>query len=241
MEKTGQNTRRMADLPHVLIVDDDDRIRELVSRFLGENGFVTAAAASAAEAREALRYLLFDALVVDIMMPGETGLDFIRTLRGDGRAIPALLLTALGETEDRITGFESGADDYLPKPFEPRELVVRLQSLLRRGGRSAGRAADKPFTIGRWTYDPDHKELTAGGETVKLTAVEANLLEGLARRAGEVVSREDLALLTGIEANERTIDVQVTRLRRKLEDDSKNPRWLQTVRGKGYLLRTGEA
>jgi two-component system phosphate regulon response regulator OmpR len=238
MEKTGASAKRTADLPHILIVDDDDRIRGLVSRFLTENGFVTCAAASAAEAREALRFLLFDAMVVDIMMPGETGLEFIRALRGEGRTIPALLLTALGETEDRITGFESGADDYLPKPFEPRELVARLHALLRRGGRPAA-VTGRKLTIGKWTYDPDHKELVAEDETVKLTSVEANLLEGLAKRAGEVVSRDDLALLTGVESGERTIDVQVTRLRRKLEGDSKNPRYLQTVRGKGYLLRVG--
>jgi two-component system phosphate regulon response regulator OmpR len=239
MEKTGATASNMADLPHILIVDDDDRIRELVSRFLMENGFVTCLAASAAEAREALHYLLFDAMVVDIMMPGETGLELIKSLRAGGHNIPAILLTALGETEDRLTGFESGADDYLPKPFEPRELVARLQSLLRRGGRGTARSADKSFTVGKWTYDPVHKELNADGETVKLTSVEANLLEGLAKCAGEVVSREDLAMLTGADANERTIDVQVTRLRRKLEGDSKNPRYLQTVRGKGYLLRVG--
>ena len=169
-------------------------------------------------------------------MPGETGLEFTQGLRESGQDIPVLLLTALGETEDRISGFESGADDYLPKPFEPRELVLRLESSLKR--RCIGYSADmQGLVIGLWRYDPEQGELVSEDKTQKLTAVEVNLLEALGSRAGEVVSRDDLAKMCEMDAGERTIDVQVTRLRRKIEADTKNPRYLQTVRGKGYLLR----
>jgi len=229
---------KVESLPHVLIVDDDDRIRQLVSRYLRENGFVASTAADAAQAKETLGVLEFDALVVDIMMPGQNGLDFTKELRKKSD-IPVLLLTALGESADRIAGLETGADDYLPKPFEPKELVLRLQSILRR--RPRVEATPQAFRVGRWYYDPAHKELTAGDETVRLTTVEDNLLCALASRSGEVISREELAALCDMDAGERTIDVQVTRLRRKIEDDPKKPRNLQTVRGKGYLLRVEDA
>ena len=223
-----------ADLPHVLIVDDDERIRALVSRFLAERGFLASTAASAAQASDILKSFSYDALVLDIMMPGETGLAFTSRLRREGCDLPVLLLTALGETEDRIAGFETGADDYLPKPFEPRELVLRLQSLLKRKPK---KMESRSFRIGAWVYDPDHCLLTSDMETVRLTSVEDRLLRALAGNQGEAVSREDLAALCEVDAGERTIDVQVTRLRRKLEQDTKNPLYLQTVRGKGYLLR----
>ncbi len=223
------------DLPHILVVDDDERIRSLVSRFLTENGFVAATAKDAAEARAILERFEFDALVLDIMMPGESGLDFIKSFRSI-QDIPVLLLTALGEAQDRINGLESGADDYLSKPFEPRELVLRLQSLLRRRPRKVGDI--RGFTVGSWRYDPEANALEAGPDSERLTAVEGNLLRALASRTGSIVGREELARLCGMDAaGERTIDVQVTRLRRKLEDDPKRPRLLQTVRGKGYVLR----
>jgi two-component system phosphate regulon response regulator OmpR len=222
-------------LPHVLVVDDDERIRALVSKFLNENGFLAITAASAAEARAILQRFAFDALVVDIMMPGESGLDFTRSLRA-GNDMPVLLLTALGEGPDRIAGLETGADDYLTKPFEPRELVLRLQAILRR--RPPKLADVAAFVIGRWTYDPQMNVLNAGDEVQRLTAVEGTLLRALASRAGQIVGREELATLCDMDdAGERTIDVQVTRLRRKLEEDSRLPRFLQTVRGKGYVLR----
>ncbi|QQG35710.1 MAG: response regulator [Micavibrio aeruginosavorus] len=221
------------ELPHILIVDDDERIRSLLLRYLQENGFLVVAAASAAEADEILARFLFDALVVDIMMPGETGLSFTRRFK-DEHDTPVLLLTALGETDDKISGFENGADDYLSKPFEPRELVLRLQAILRRRPKPRGL---KTFRVGRWLYDESVNELQDGQETIRLTTVEANLLRALASRAGEVISREDLAALCDLDAGERTIDVQVTRLRRKLEDDVKRPRCLKTVRGRGYMLR----
>ncbi len=221
------------ELPHILIVDDDERIRQLLMRYLQEHGFLAVAASSAKEADEILARFVFDALVVDIMMPGETGLSFTKRFK-EKNDLPVLMLTALGETEDKITGFENGADDYLSKPFEPRELVMRLQAILRRRPKPE---VLKNFRVGRWVYDESVNELKDGEESQRLTTVEGNLLRALASRAGEVISREDLAGLCDLDAGERTIDVQVTRLRRKIEDDVKRPRCLQTVRGRGYMLR----
>lgn len=218
--------------PHILVVDDDERIRDLVSRYLWEHDFVTMEAADAVQARDMLARFSFDAMVLDVMMPGETGLELTKSLQVD---IPVLLLTALGEAEDRITGLEAGADDYLPKPFEPRELVLRLNAILRRTAKP--QETLQPFKIGRWRFDPQRVELSDGGEVLPLTTMEQNLIRALAGRPGEPISREELADICGIEAGERTIDVQVTRLRRKIEENTKNPRYLQTVRGKGYLLR----
>lgn len=233
MKQPAQQTTDHASRPHVLVVDDDARICDLVSRYLKDHGFVAMTAKDAAEARALLKSFEFDVLVVDVMMPGETGLEFTNDLRRT-RAIPVLLLTALGEAQDRISGLESGADDYLAKPFEPKELVLRLQSILRR---SPIKNAARPFKIGRWVFDPEHEELRDGAKTQKLTTAEANLLRALARRPREVISREELAQKCGLESGERTIDVQVTRLRRKIEEDTRMPRHLLTVRGKGYMLR----
>lgn len=224
-------------LPHILVVDDDDRIRSLVSRYLNEHGFLSFTAASADEARDILKIGIFDALVVDVMMPGQNGRDFTKEFRANSD-VPVMLLTAMGEIEDRVAGLQTGADDYLTKPFDPRELVLRLQAILRR--RPSERAASKTYRIGRWSYDPQVPELVDGAEAVRLTDVEVNLLKALLRLPDTILSREELADLCGIDAGERTIDVQVTRLRRKLEEDSKVPRYLQTVRGKGYLLRVEE-
>ena len=176
----------------------------------------------------------FDALVVDVMMPVQDGFAFTRDLRKTNQ-VPVLLLTALGEAQDRITGLESGADDYLAKPFEPRELILRLQAILKRTQKKI--IEDTSFRIGEWIFDPKYEEIKRGVELVRLTSVESNLLRALTERAGEVMSREELSDLCGFDAGERTIDVQVTRLRRKIEENTKMPRFLQTVRGKGYLLR----
>lgn len=224
-------------MPHVLIVDDDDRIRTLVSRYLTKNGFVTAEADCAASARAMLERFEFDVMVVDVMMPGETGLELTAWLRGR-YDFPILLLTALGEATDRIAGFEQGADDYLPKPFEPRELVLRLHALLRR--RPKQPEVIQRFSVGNWKYDHELGEIEdrVTGDKIRLTNVEVRLLTALAAKSGEAVSREDLARMCGLEAGERTIDVQVTRLRRKLGEDSRAPKYLQTARGKGYTLRT---
>lgn len=223
------------DLPHILVIDDDERIRLLLSRYLFDNGFLPLTAESASEARDILRRFSVDALVVDIMMPGESGIDLTKTIR-ETSDIPVLLLTALGEIDDRIAGLQSGADDYLTKPFEPLELVLRLQAILRR--RPKPQKIAETFTIGRWTYDHEINALVDGGEIQRLTAVEGTLLRALASRPGVIVGREDLARLCDMDAaGERTIDVQVTRLRRKMEEDTKMPRLLQTVRGRGYVLR----
>lgn len=232
-----QNRQDVQGLPHILVVDDDDRIRSLVSRYLNEHGFLSFTAADAAQAKEILEVGVFDALVLDVMMPGQDGRSLTKELRAKSD-IPVLLLTAMTEIDDRVGGFEAGADDYLSKPFDPRELVMRLQAILRR--RPVEKATSKTYRIGRWMYDPQVPELVDGDEAVRLTDVEANLLKVLIRKPDTLLSREDLAELCGIDAGERTIDVQVTRLRRKLEEDSKVPRYLQTVRGKGYLLRAEE-
>lgn len=223
--------------PHVLVIDDDRRIRDLLSRYLDEHGFIVLNAGDAAEAKALLKSFEVDVLVVDVMMPGQTGFEFTQEFR-EKRSTPIILLTALGETDDRIEGFEAGADDYLPKPFEPRELVLRINAILKRTAKNV--RVDKPFRIGPWVFDPAMEELTSENESVKLTGAEAVLLKALGANGGEVMSREKLAAKCGVDAGERTIDVQVTRLRRKIEEDTKSPRYLQTVRGKGYLLRVEE-
>ena len=234
MMESAEKQQDYAIMPHVLVVDDDKRICDLVTRYLSEQGFIVMSAGDTGEARKILERFEFDVLVVDVMMPGETGFEFTKDLR-ERSDLPVLLLTALGEADDRIEGLEAGADDYLPKPFEPRELVLRLNAILRRT--AVGREEDvKAFRVGRWRFDPERDVLEDGEAQVSLTAMEATLIRALGRYAGEVLSREKLAELCGIEAGERTIDVQVTRLRRKIEDDTKAPRYLQTVRGQGYVL-----
>ncbi len=225
--------------PHILVVDDDTRLRGLLQRFLTENGFMVSQAADAAEARQALVSLEFDLLIVDVMMPGEDGMSLTRGLR-ETKDVPILMLTAMGEADDRITGLETGADDYLTKPFEPRELLLRINAILRRARRpDAGAEAGsgvEVLNLGACVYDMRRDELICNAEPVRLTPAEAALLRELARRPGEILSREDLAAATGAARNLRTVDVQVTRLRKKIESDLRLPRYLQTVRGKGYML-----
>lgn len=222
-----------ASLPHILVVDDDERLRSLLFRYLSENGFLVTTAVDAKDAREKLSVLAFDMLIVDVMMPGEDGLSLTRSLKQDS-AVPVLLLTALGETSERISGLEAGADDYLAKPFEPRELLLRLNAILRRV--EANKKAASFIRLGKWNFDPEKGDLSDGQERVSLTTVESTLLRALSSKAGETVNREDLAEMCGLSANERTIDVQVTRLRKKVEEDPKSPKYIQTVRGKGYVL-----
>lgn len=221
--------------PHVLVVDDDRRLRDLLRRFLADNGFRVTVAGDAREARATVGSFAFDAIVLDVMMPGESGLHLAGDLRKRIET-PILMLTAMGESEDRIAGFEHGADDYLVKPFEPRELVLRLRALLRRAARPVPANGGDELKLGAFRFRLDRLELFRGEERVKLTETEARLLGALARKAGAPMSREELAAETGAEGGERAIDVQVTRLRRKLEDDPRGPRYLQTARGKGYLL-----
>ena len=226
----------------ILVVEDDARLRALLARFLGERGFRVSAAENAAQAREKLRFLQPDLLVLDVMMPGESGLDLTSSLRAENSAIPVLLLTARGAPEDRVAGFEAGADDYLPKPFEARELELRIRSLLRRAASPppAAAAAAGPVQLGALVFDPARAELRGPAGTVRLTGGEAALMAALARKPNEVLSREDIAAALGMDdAGERAIDVQVTRLRRKVEADPREPRFLHTVRGRGYVLKPG--
>lgn len=228
-------------LPHILVVDDDDRIRDLVARYLEEHGFFVSTAENADEAKQILSFASYDALVIDVMMPGQSGMELTEELRASFHLdydVPILLLTAMGETEDKIEGLTKGADDYLTKPFDPRELVLRLQAILKRRPMKH-EEVDKKLHIGNWIFDEDHNELLDddSDRSVKLTDGEANLLKALAKKTGVVMSRDVLSEACGLDADKRTVDVQVTRLRRKLERDSNDPRFLQTVRGKGYILR----
>lgn len=220
--------------PHILVVDDDRRLRQLLSRYLSENGFRVTTASDAGQARARMRGLDFDLLVLDLMMPGENGLEFAHSLRGRS-SVPILMLTAMGEAEDRIKGLERGADDYLPKPFEPRELVLRILRILERA--KPGRVDTRTILFGDCRFDLDRDELTRDGQLVRLTTTETNLLKILAQRAGAPINREALRQASGDTGSDRAIDVQVTRLRRKIEPDPKMPRYLCTVRGKGYVLR----
>jgi two-component system phosphate regulon response regulator OmpR len=221
---------------HILVVDDDKRLRELLRKYLSDNGYLVATAADAAEARSRMAGVSFDLIVLDVMMPGEDGMQLTRSLRADGNRVPVLLLTARGEVDDRIRGLEAGADDYLSKPFEPRELLLRLASILRRTPRDEPAPA-RELRLGAFVWDMERSELRQGGQPVHLTQAERDLLAVLAEVAGQGVGRDELALRTGNSANPRTVDVQVTRLRKKIEDDPRLPRYLQTVRGIGYMLR----
>ncbi|MCQ8241335.1 response regulator [Rhizosaccharibacter radicis] len=229
-----------AEASHVLVVDDDPRLRRLLQRFLSDNGFRISMAGNAAEARRLLESVQPDAVVLDVTMPGETGLSLCHSLREDGHGLPILLLTARGEPEDRIAGLEAGADDYLGKPFEPRELLLRLRALLRRVAPPAPTDNARPVRLGSLEFDPVRGLMKGPQGPVHLTGGEAALLAALARRPNEVLSRELIArTLEMDEAGERAIDVQVTRLRRRIEPDTREPRFLHTVRGRGYVLKPG--
>ncbi|MGO4735429.1 response regulator [Bosea sp. 2KB_26] len=225
--------------PHILVVDDDRRLRDLLARFLGDHGYRVTTAANAAEADSRLVHLVFDAIVLDIMMPGENGFDFARRFRGGSNA-PILMLTARADSADRINGLEIGVDDYLTKPFEPRELILRLGNILKRTiVVDAPQSGSHPDFVrfGPFIYGLARGELRHGEETIRLTEREREILTALAERAGEHVPREQLAA-QGSAANDRTIDVQINRLRRKIERDPADPLYLQTVRGVGYRLVT---
>jgi two-component system phosphate regulon response regulator OmpR len=230
---------------HILVVDDDKRIRALLSRFLIGQGYLVSAAANAQEAMARLRDLTFDLIVLDVMMPGETGTQFAAKLRAREeplRSAPILMLTALTETQNRVEGLEAGVDDYLAKPFDPRELALRIASILRRAkgfGREA--SASRLARFGDFAFDLDRGELLRNGEAVHLTTRERDLLGLLARDGGSIVSRLALARRGGAgqeDAHERSVDVEIARLRRKIESDPGAPRHLQTVRGQGYRLLT---
>ncbi|MFL5279950.1 MAG: response regulator transcription factor [Rhodopila sp.] len=227
---------------HILVVEDDPRLRERLARYLTTEGFRITASGDAADARSKLRAINPDLMVLDVMMPGESGLDLVQSLRIDAKYadLPVLLLTARGAPEDRIAGFEAGADDYLGKPFEPRELVLRIRALLRRATPPPPVEPAGPIRIGPAEFDVERGELRDGDGPIRLTGGEAALLTALARKANEVLSREEIAeALQMDDSGERAVDVQVVRLRRKIEADPKEPRFLHTVRGRGYILKPG--
>lgn len=224
---------------HLLIVDDDERIRTLLQKFLMRNGFLVSTARDAAHARRILSGLVFDLMIFDVMMPGESGVELTRAIR-ETATTPILLLTAKGDIDDRIKGLEAGADDYLAKPFEPKELLLRINAILRRSpSASPTEVTPKVLNLGPVRYDVERAELWQGEDLVKLTGTESQLLKIFSSHVNEPISRsklvEDLGRDKG-QAQERAIDVQITRLRRKIEADPKQPRFLQTVRGAGYML-----
>ena len=227
---------------HILVVDDDERIRGLLQKFLMRNGYLVSIARDAGHARRLMGGLDFDLVVLDVMMPGEDGIAFTRSLRLSS-GLPALLLTGRAEPASRIEGLEAGADDYLVKPFEPRELLLRINAILRRVPQVRADAPPRVLHLGEVRYDIDRGELWRGTDPIRLTATEAQLMRIFAAAAGKPVSRDRLAGETsGAEADgadrgsDRAVDVQITRLRRKIEADPRQPRYLQTVRGEGYLL-----
>ena len=232
-----ENSLNYVSQPHILVVDDDERIRALLVRYLLDHGCMALSAQDAASAQAFLQAAQVDAAILDIMMPGESGLSLAQNLRQAGHDFPIIFLTALGETHERIAGLEAGGDDYLAKPFEPKELLLRLQALLRRSMQPTEPARQAPILLGDLEFDTDQGVLkNAQGALVALTDAERELLIVMARNIGKTLSREEIARQCGI-ASARAIDVQMTRLRRKIETGGTEPRFLQTVRGQGYVLR----
>ncbi len=217
---------------HILVVDDDSRLRTLLRKFLAEQGYLVTTAGNAAEARAKLRSLAYDLLVLDVMMPGESGLDLTESLR-ETSDVPILILTAMGESDHRIAGLERGADDYLAKPFEPRELLLRINNILKRSLPAPSGAV----RFGAFVFDTASGQLLQDNEPVRLTGGESALLKALARSPGRTISRSALARTAEV-GEGRAVDVQITRLRRKIEQNPRDPRYLRTVWGEGYLLWT---
>ncbi len=242
MRHAGVKAEVMTEESLILVVDDDSRLRSLLQRFLADNGFRVTTADSAEQARDRLRFLQPELIVLDVMMPGESGLSLTQSLKAEQPTIPIILLTAAGDPEDRIAGFEAGADDYLPKPFDPRELVLRIRAMLRRAVPVAHaiEIPTGPVQLGPLVFDAARGELRGPAGSIRLTGGEAALLTTMAARAHEVLSRDEIASALGTdESSERAIDVQMTRLRRKIEQDPRDPRFLHTVRGRGYVLKPG--
>ena len=226
--------------PHLLVVDDDERIRSLLQQFLVQDGYLISTAENAEQARILLSGIEFDLIILDVMMPGQDGISFAGELRNLGNNTPILLLTARGETEDRIKGLEAGADDYLPKPFEPKELLLRINAILRRmPDLKEDKMMPKTLDFGNLKYDVARNELWDGEKQVRLTTTESQLMKIFTSALGQPISRADLVTSLGRDvslAQDRAIDVQITRLRRKIEVNPSQPRYLQTVRGAGYML-----
>ena len=225
--------QNLQSLAHILVVDDDDRLRALLKKFLHEQGFMVTVAADADEARRKLAVFTFDLMILDVMMPGQSGLEFLESLRGEV-SMPVLMLSAMGESDDRIRGLELGAEDYVSKPFEPKELVLRIRSLLKRTSTQKEKA--RIIAFGDYRFDLSTSQLRRGAEVIYLTSSEMTLFKMLAENAGKPVSREELARQMPGAANERTVDVQITRLRKKIEEIDGKPLYLQTIRGSGYVL-----
>jgi len=221
---------------HILVVDDDARLRRLLQRYLTEHRYHVTTAADAVEARASLRNFAFDLMVLDVMMPGQDGISLTSELRAE-TDLPILLLTALGETEDRVKGLSAGADDYLVKPFDPRELLLRIATILRRVAPAA--PSDQPLRFGPFAFDGASQELRRGEERIHLTDAELSLLQILAEQPGLAITRQELGQRSRISGSDRAIDTQIARLRRKLEPDPRRPRYLLTKRGEGYVLRPG--
>ena len=226
----------MEEQAHILVIDDDDRLRELLRRFLTESGFRVTDAASAGEARQLITSLAFDLLVIDVMMPGEDGVSFLSSLRPDND-VPALFLTALAETENRIDGLEAGADDYIGKPFEPRELILRIQRIL---ARQPQKADDTAIHFGQFSFEIETGRLLSDGLPIHLTTAERDLLGTFAKAANETLSRDEVQNRLEGRMEGRSVDVAIARLRRKIEQDPKKPNYLLTMRGAGWSLRTDQ-
>ncbi len=219
--------------PHILIVDDDDRIRDLLSKYLNKNNFLTSDANSTKEARDAIKKYVFDLLIVDYMMPEESGVEFIQKLRANcSETTPVIMLTALNEVENRLEGLTAGADDYLSKPFEPKELVLRINNILKRTGNMINSSR---ISFSDYEFDFNKRVLTKSGNNIKFTEMETDILEILLKNVNTTLSREKIKLFYN-DINERTIDVQITRIRKKIEEDMRNPRFLKTIRNNGYMF-----
>ena len=226
------NEAMKAGLPHLLIVDDDKRLRSLIQKFLADKGFVTVSATDAYDAENILEHLELDLIILDVMMPGKQGTEFLADLRKTSQ-IPVLMLTALGDSADRIKGLELGADDYLAKPFEPKELLLRINSILRR---QPAQVASKLVKFGNFSFNPENSSLQNNGGAIYLTSAEEVLLALLAANGNKAVSREEISKVSKDITDDRAVDVQIMRLRKKIEDDLKRPIYIQTVRGEGYRL-----
>jgi two-component system phosphate regulon response regulator OmpR len=220
---------------HILVVDDDDRLRSLLKKFLRDQQFMVTTAADVAEARRKLAWFMFDLIILDVMMPGESGFDLLASLPEDVKG-SVLMLSAMGDADDRVRGLENGAEDYIVKPFEPKELVLRIKTILRR--KSSQPEKSRFITFGGYRFDFTTSQLKRGAENIYLTSNEMSILKLLAENSGKPVSREELSKLMPGAASERTVDVQITRLRKKIEESEGKPVYLQTVRGAGYVLYT---
>jgi two-component system phosphate regulon response regulator OmpR len=222
--------------PHILIVDDDNRILKLLNKFLNQNGFLTSSATSAEKAQELLKYFIFDLIILDVMLPGATGIDFATSIKSSGGSPPIVMLTALSEPDDRVKGLEAGANDYLSKPFEPKELLIRVRNLIELHSHNKKEQNIRRF--GNSYYDLIRKDFYKSGKLVKLSTSEQKLLEILIENSGTAISRQELSEKVGGSLNDRSIDVQIVRIRNKIEDDPKEPKYLKTIRNEGYALYT---